>query len=163
MSDEKLIESATQAIGGEEQVLAAGLFHPRGRMGGVVGSTAAGLSTDNIVGEVAGVAAAAMAGHATAELRDVPDHTMLAVTPTRLYAFVAKADGVHWRPAEAFATFDRSKIKVTVHARVNVHTLSIEDPDSGRTYEWEGNRIGPDHANAVIDALEAEVIGEPEA
>ena len=115
------------------------------------------------MGEVAGLAAGAMAGEVAAEARDVPTRTILAVGSAHVFAFVAEAEGMHWRAGERFATFDRSKIKVTVHARVNVHTLSIEDPDTGRTYEWEGNRIGPDHANAVIHALEVEVTEEPEA
>ncbi|MGZ8565716.1 MAG: hypothetical protein ACXWXS_01545 [Actinomycetota bacterium] len=163
MSDEKLVETAREALGGTEEVLAAGIFHPRGTTGGRVGATAAGFSTDNIVGEVAGVAAGAMAGHVAAEARDVPLRTILAVTPTHVDAFVAEADGVHWKAGERFATFDRTKIQATVHARVNVHTLTIVDPETGRTYEWEGNRIGPDHANAVIHAMEVDVTEEPGA
>jgi hypothetical protein len=44
---------------------------------------------------------------------------------------------------------------------VNVRTLSVEDPSSEVTYEWEGNRIGPAHAKAVIEALEAEEVDPP--
>ncbi len=163
MSDERLIETARRALGATEEVIAAGIFHPRGTTGGRVGATAAGFSTDNIVGQVAGVAVGAMAGHVAAEARGVPLRTILAVTPTHLYGFVAEADGVHWKAGERFATFDRSRMEVTVHARANVHTLTIVDPDTGRTYEWEGNRIGPDHANAVIHALEVEVTEEGDA
>ena len=49
-----------------------------------------------------------------------------------------------------------------MHGRVNVRTLTVEDPDSGRTYQREGNRIGPAHAKAVIEALEAEEVDPPE-
>ena len=45
---------------------------------------------------------------------------------------------------------------------MNVRTLTVEDPDSGRTYQWEGNLIGPAHAKAVIEALEAEEVDPPE-
>lgn len=162
MGDERLIEEATRAVGGDVQVLAAGVFEPRGAMGGMLGVTAAGLSTDNIVGEVAGAIGGLAAGDVMAHEDDVPRHTLLAVTPDRLYAFSADAEHGRWVAQARFATFDRSSIRVTVHGRVNVRTLTVEDPASGRSYQWEGNRIGPDHAKAVIEALEAEEVDEPE-
>jgi hypothetical protein len=162
MSDEALIEEATRAIGDDEPVLAAGVFEPRGAMGGMLGVTAAGLSTDNIVGEVAGAVGGLAAGEVMAHEDDVPRHTLLAVTSDRLYAFGAAAEHGRWVAQARFATFDRSAIAVTVHGRVNVRTLTIEDPASGRTYQWEGNRIGPDHAKAVIEALEAHEVDQPE-
>ncbi len=135
MSDEKLIETARGALGGTEEVIAAGIFHPRGTTGGMVGATAAGFSTDNIVGEVAGVAAGAMSGHVAAEARDVPLRTILAVTPTHVYAFVAEADGVHWRAGERFATFDRARIEIDgprSRQRAHVHARGSLIP-GGRT------------------------------
>jgi hypothetical protein len=87
---------------------------------------------------------------------------MLAVTPGTLYAIACDQHGVGWQPRETFATFDRSKVRFTVHGRVNVRTLTVDDPDSGRKYQWEGNRIGPVHAKAVIQALEAEEVDPPE-
>ena len=86
---------------------------------------------------------------------------MLAVTPKTLYAIACSQHGVGWQPQETFASFDRSTTRVTVHGRVNVRTLTVEDPASGRTYQWEGNRIGPAHAKAVIEALEAEEVDPP--
>jgi hypothetical protein len=161
MSDERLIEEAANAIGGDARVLAAGVFEPRGAMGGMLGVTAAGLSTDNIVGEVAGAIGGLAAGDVMAHEDDVPRHTLLAVTDDRLYAFAADAEHGRWVARARFATFDRSSIEVTVHGRVNVRTLTVQDPASGRTYQWEGNRIGPDHAKAVIEALEAREVDEP--
>ena len=87
---------------------------------------------------------------------------MLAVTPTTLHAIECAQHGVGWQPQQTFATFDRSKVRLTVHGRVNVRTLEVDDPDSGRTYQWEGSRIGPAHAKAVIEALEAEEVPPPE-
>jgi len=158
VSDQKLIETAEQALGTDEQIVAAGVFEPRGTMGGTIGAMGAGLSTDNIVGEIAGAAASVESGRAMSKVDDVPRHTLLAVTPTRLYALAAKPKGAHWEVVERFATFDRARIRATVHGRVNVRTLTIEDPESDRTYQWEGNRIGPDHAKAVIEALEAKEV-----
>jgi hypothetical protein len=161
MSDEKMIEQARGFVGGDEEILAAGIFQPRGTTGGMMGVTGAGLATDNVVGEVVGVAAGMESGRAMSHLDGVPRWTMLAVTPSTLYALACGQHGVGWQPESVFARFDRSAIRATVHGRVNVRTLSIEDPGSGRTYEWEGNRIGPAHAKAVIEALEAEEAEPP--
>ncbi|MGH2629315.1 MAG: hypothetical protein ACRDHI_01985 [Actinomycetota bacterium] len=162
MSDEKLIEQAQTFLGEGEQVVAAGIFQPRGTTGGMMSATGAGFATDNIVGEVAGAAAGLESGRAMSHVDSVPRWTMLAVTPTTLHAIACDQHGVGWQPKETFATFDRSKARVAVHGRVNVRTLTVEDPDSDRTYQWEGNRIGPAHAKAVIEALEAEEADPPE-
>ncbi len=165
MSDEKMIEEAKAFIGSDEDVVAAGIFQPRGTTGGMAGATGAGLATAALVGEVAGLPAGLGAGRTMAHVDGVPRWTMLAVTPTTLHALACGQHGVGWQPASVFATFDRSAIRATVHGRVNARTLTIEDTASGRTYEWEGNRIGPAHAKAVIEALEAEEVvppGEPE-
>jgi hypothetical protein len=162
MSDEKLIEEAQAYLGDGEQVVAAGIFQPRGTTGGMVGATSAGFATNNIVGEIGGAAAGLESGRAMSHVDGVPRWTMLAVTPTTLYAIACGQHGVGWQPQETFATFDRSRVRVTVHGRVNVRTLTVEDSDSGRTYQWEGNRIGPAHAKAVIEALEAEEVDNPD-
>jgi len=163
VSDEKLIEEARKFLGEEgDEVVVAGMFEPRGATGGLMGATGAGFATDNIVGEIAGAAVGLEAGRAMSHADHVPRWTMLAVTPTRLHAIACGQHGVGWQPQETFATFDRSHIKATVHRRVNVRTLTIEDPDSGNTYRWEGNRIGPAHAKAVFEALAAEEVEVPE-
>jgi len=162
LSDEKLIEEARTFLGEGEQVIAAGIFQPRGTSGGMGGAMSAGLATNNIVGELAGAAASVESGRAMSHVDGVPRWTMLAVTPTTLYAIACGQHGIGWQPKETFATFDRTNARFTVHGRVNVRTLSVEDPSSGRTYQWEGNRIGPAHAKAVIEALEAEEVDPPE-
>jgi hypothetical protein len=162
MSDEKLIEQAHAFLGEGEQVLAAGMFEPRGSTGGLIGATSAGFATDNIVGEIAGAAAGLEAGRAMSHVDDVPRWTMLAVTPSTLHAIACGQHGIGCQPESTFASFDRSRIKATVHRRVNVRTLTIEDPDSARTYQWEGNRIGPAHAKDVFRALAAQEVEVPE-
>jgi hypothetical protein len=117
MSDEKLIEEA-RAFLGDETVIVAGIFEPRGATGGLVGATEAGLLTDNVVGEAVGIAAGLGAGKAMSHADGVPRWTMLAVTPTTLHAIECGQHGVGWQPKQMFATFDRSKITATVHRRV---------------------------------------------
>jgi hypothetical protein len=162
MSDEKLIEEAQAFLGEDERVLAAGIFQPRGTSGGMGGAMGAGLASDNIVGELVGAAASVEAGRAMSHVDGVPRWTMLAVTPTTLHAIACSQHDVGWQPREVFSTFDRSTARFTVHGRVNVRTLTVEDPSTGRTFQWEGNRIGPAHAKAVIEALEAEEVDPPE-
>ena len=106
----------------------------------------AGLASDNIVGELVGAAASVEAGRAASHVDGVPRWTMLAVTPTTLYAIACGQHGVGWQPQETFASFDRSTTRITVHVRVNVRTLTVEVPASERTYQWEGNRSGAAHA-----------------
>ena len=59
----------------------------------------------------------------------VPRWTLLALTPTTLHALACAQHGTRWAPEEVFATFDRARIRATVHAGVNVRVLTIEDPD----------------------------------
>jgi hypothetical protein len=162
MSDEKLIGEAQEFLGDGEHVVAAGVFQPRGTSGGFAGAAGVGLASHNIVGEVVGAAVAVESGRIMKHVDDVPRWTMLAVTPTKLHALACGQHGVGWRPKESFATFDRSTAPFTVHGRVNVRTLTVEDPDSGRRFQWEGQRIGPMHAKAVIEALEAKEVDPPE-
>ena len=42
MSDEKLIDETKAFLGEHEQVVAAGMFQPRGTVGGMMGATGAG-------------------------------------------------------------------------------------------------------------------------
>ena len=161
MSDQKLIDEATRFLGDDEQVLAAGMFEPRGTTGGRMGVTGAGFMTDNLAGEVAGAVAGLGSGQAMSRVDGVPRWTLLALTPTTLHALACAQHGTRWVPEEVFATFDRARIRATVHAGVNVRVLMIEDPDTGRRYGWEGYRFGPAHAKDVIEALDAEPVDPP--
>ena len=78
----------------------------------------------------------------------------MAVTRTRLYAFAAHAERMHWRIAERFAAWERDKIAITVHGRVDVRTLEIEDLSTGEKYEFRGAAVGPAHGSVVIRLLE---------
>lgn len=155
MSDQKLIDEATRFLGDGERVLAAAMFQPRGTTGGRMGVTGAGCMTDDLAGEVAGAVAGLGSGEAMSRVDGVPRWTLLALTPTTLHALACAHHGTRWAPEEVFATFDRARIHATVHAGVNVRVLTIEDPETGRSYGWEGYRFGPAHAKDVIEALDA--------
>jgi hypothetical protein len=139
VSEKSLVEQAQAAIGGGEQVQAAGVFQPRGTEGA---ATAVGA-----VGALAG-------GRVMSQAEGVPRWTLMAVTPAHLYAFEAHGQGTSWRVAEPFAKWEREKIAVTVHGRLGVRTFEVEDLGSGQRYEFEAPRFGPAHGTLVIKLLE---------
>ena len=138
--EQDLIELAQRETDGE-QVLVAGVFHPRGT---AIASAIPGI------GAIAG-------GPMAAEARDEPWHTMLAVGPVHLFAFVLNDVSVGWEIRERFGVWERSAIHVTAHNRISVRTLEIDDRN-GHRYEFEAPRLGEHagwHGGAVIRLLVA--------
>jgi hypothetical protein len=138
-----LVGSAVTATG--DDIVAAGRFTLRG-------SSVAPDST--MIGQrrgrglrssrSAGVGAVAAAGPAGAE-RPV----VLAVSPFRVY-LLRRADDdrlVLWH------TLDRRRVATTIHARLNVRTVTIEDTWTGDRYELEGERSPQAHVTATMRAL----------
>ena len=151
MSEQDYVQMVTPLTDGEE-VLAAGVFEPRGTSGGQAAASTGFAGRDLTLAAIS-TAAMAGAGHAAAVIEHQPRWTILTVTPTRVIAFEGKADGVHWKPGQVYATFDRSSLAVTVHGRVNVRVVVLEDTASGTRLELETMRIGPQHGTVVIHLL----------
>ena len=141
MSDEKLIDVAKAFLGGDQDVVAAGLSQPLGTTGGMAGATDAGFATDSLAGEVAGVAARLGAGRAMAHVDGCRDGrcSRSPSTPNALACGPARG-----RLAARVGLRDLRRVGDPGHrARARERAqLTIEDPATGRTYEWEG-RIGP--------------------
>jgi hypothetical protein len=156
MSEESLEQMAQAAVGSGEEVLAAGVFEPRGTSGAGLGALDVGHAAGGLAGEVVGAAVGAFSGRVMAEADAVPRWTLMAVTPAHLYAFVAHGQGIGWRVAERFAVWDRDKIAFTVHGRVGQRIFEVEDLATGRRYEFETARFGPAHGSVVIKLLEQE-------
>lgn len=121
MSDEKLIDVAKAFLGGDQDVVAAGLSQPLGTTGGMAGATDAGFATDSLAGEVAGVRpvsarAARWRTSTGAAMDDARGH------PPRPTRSRAAQHRVGWQPESVSATFDGSAIRATVHGRVNVRS-----------------------------------------
>ncbi len=151
MSEQDYVQMVTPFADGEE-VLAAGVFEPRGTSGGQA-AAATGLAGNDLALAAISTAGMVGAGHAAAVIEHQPRWTILAVTPTRVIAFKGEVDGIHWKPGQVYATFDRSSLAVTVHGRVNVRVLVIEDSASGTKLELETMRVGPQHGGVVIHLL----------
>ena len=152
MSEEKFVEMVAPLVDGED-VLGAGVFAPRGTMGAMAGSVGVGGLSNNDVGMAIGVLGAIGAGHATAAVEHQPRWTILAVTPTRVLAFVGEHAGVGWKPGTRYAEFNRESLAVTVHGRVNVQILVLEDLSDHRKIEFEAPRFGPQHGVVVVKLL----------
>lgn len=101
-------------------------------------------------------AAAVESGRATSYVDRVPRWTMVVVTPTTLHAIACRPHAVGSQLEETFASFDRSKVRMTVHGRVNGPHTHRRGSRLGPDLSSERNRIGPAHSKAVIEALEAE-------
>ncbi len=152
MSEQELVEMVTPLAGGEE-VLGAGVFQPRGTSGAMGASGAAGLESHDAVGMAIGTLGILGAGHAAAAVEHEPRWTIVAVTPTRVLAFEGLAHGIGWKPGTVYAEFDRATLAVTIHGRVNVRVMILEDLSDHRRLELETARFGPQHGTVVTHLL----------
>lgn len=152
MSEQDLVELVAPLVAGED-VLGAGVFQPRGTSGTMAASAGAGLETHDPVGMAIGALGVVGAGHATAAIEHQPRWTIVAVTPTRVLAFAGLAHGIGWKPGDCYATFDRATLGVTIHGRVNVRVMILEDLSDHRRLELETARFGPQHGTVVTHLL----------
>jgi len=163
VTEDSLVEAAQQAIGPQEQVLAAGVFQPRGTSGALSGGSLVGGALGLIPGvggiargavEAAGAGAGYAARHGLADKEGVPVNTLLAVTPQHLVAFRAEHDDlIGYKVGDPFATWDRAHIAITVHGRAHVRTFEIEDTQTGEKFEMETPRFSHLHGSVVVKLL----------
>lgn len=152
MSENDLVEMVAPLAGGES-VLGAGVFQPRGTSGGMGASGAAGAMSHDAVGMAIGAVGVLGAGHVAAAVEHQPRWTIVAVTPTRVLAFEGLAHGIGWKPGTCYAEFDRPTLAVTIHGRVNVRVMVLEDVADHRRLEFETARFGPQHGTVVTTLL----------
>ena len=61
-----------------------------------------------------------------------------------------------------YATFDRARLAVTVHGRVNVKVMLLEDLSDHRRLELETARWGPQHGTVVMHLLAEDGGADPD-
>jgi hypothetical protein len=157
VKEHELVDRVTELLaadGGSEEVLAAGVFNPRGHTGAMFVGGFAGDSAGGALGQLAssiGTAGGALAG---AKIHDaasgLPEWLVLAVTPTAVIGFDTDR---RRRPAGVIFRLDRSRLETKVHQRVNVRVLELIDRESGSSVELEGNRIPTVHTGEVLKVL----------
>jgi hypothetical protein len=142
-----LITSAVAATG--DRILAAGGFQPRGMSGSAMGGFASGTGVGSAVGESFGGLGEGEAVDSE-PFADTPEglRPVVAVSPSKIYV-LRHHDG----ELSTVHSFLRGTAHVSVHSRIAVKTLEIEDPETRDRVELEADRLWGREAKAVIDEL----------
>lgn len=138
-----VVGSAATATG--DDIVAAGLFTLTGRSAAtdstVIGQRRGrGLRISRAVG---------IGAPSAAELAGAGQRVVIAVSSFRVYLLRAASDErlVLWH------TFDRRRVATTIHARLNIRTVTLEDTWTGERYDLEGERTPRAHVTATMRAL----------
>jgi hypothetical protein len=149
VTEAKLTEGCQARIP-DEQVLSTGLFQPYGS--GVVGMEGVGAGESvahaahppGVAGALFSAAAGIASQRGLAAAEGVPPSTALAVTATKIYAFDASAGGGLTATADVgdpYAVWDRATVAVHTTNYVGSFSLVIDDPGTGKSWEYKGNRL----------------------
>ena len=150
------VQEALGELGIDDEVVAAGMFFPRGHSGalfagGLVGGGIGG-ELGRVAGDVGMVTGSLGAQRAADEASGLPERMMVAVSDSTVYGFDTERE--HGRePTDLIFRLPRSRLEVKVHQRVNVRVVELIDSESDSRVELEGARIGGQHPGEVIDAL----------
>jgi hypothetical protein len=170
-SKDKLIAMAVKATG-DEEILVAGDFEPKGMMwkrsaGAAAGSLAGGAATGgNSWGRTAGAAGGLAVGSlAAGASTHLPPVVMLAATPTTLYVLATPVGRGYLFSSnlEVLAALDRNNLTITLKKRMATRTAVIEDESSGETFKLEGVKFGFHHMNDLLNEIDQEEHDEAEA
>ena len=152
------VQYALAGLGIDDELLAAGIFFPRGHTGaGFAGGMLGADAGDKLGGLAggAGLAAGLLAGQHAADARSgLPERMLVGVSARAVYGFDTHREGGR-EPTDLVFRVPRSQLEVKVHQRVNVRVLELIDSESGAKVELEGSRVPTVHAGEVIDALRA--------
>ena len=152
---EELVQEALAARGIDEEVVAVGVFNPRGHSGGLFAGGLAGDAAGGLLGKAgsaAGLGVGSLAGMHAADARSgLPETMLVGVSATMVYGFAASTR--RSEPTALVFQVPRAGLTAKVHQRVNVRVLELIDTDSGSRIELEGNRVPLTHSKDVIEAL----------
>lgn len=170
-SKEKLVAMAVEATG-DDEILVAGDFEPKGMMwkrsvGAAAGSLAGGVATGGdswarAAGTAGGVAVGTLAAGASTHL---PPVVILAATPTKLYVLATPVGRgqLFARNLEFLSALDRNNLTITLKKRLATRTAVIEDESTGETLKLEGVKFGFHHMNDLLNEIDQEEHDEVEA
>ena len=163
-SVDKLVRMAKEATG-DDEILVAGDFEPKGMMwkqmaGAAAGSMAGGAvsggnSWAQAAGAAGGIAAGSLAAGASTHL---PPVVILAATPTKLYVLATPVGRGHLfaRNLETLMALDRDNVTVTLKKRMATRTAVIEDESTGEKIQLEGVKFGFHHMNDLLNEIDQE-------
>ncbi|MGI9665706.1 MAG: hypothetical protein ACR2N2_01215 [Acidimicrobiia bacterium] len=169
-SKEKLVQMSVEATG-DDEILVAGDFQPKGMTwkraaGAAAGSLAGGaVSGGDSWAQAAGAAGGMAVGTLASAGKGVPPVVVLAATPTKLYILATKMGQATLlaRHLEVLHVLDRDDLAVTLKKRATVRTAIIEDEATGERFELEGVKFGFHHMNDLLNELDEAEHGEAEA
>jgi hypothetical protein len=142
---QKLIDEVAPHCNGE-QVLAVGPF----RHGGAAAKEIIGR------GHVGALAYSGVSLAMKKRAGGLPGRVLLAVTPTKLYAFSWKMRGRSYKVKKEAAVWDRDQITCTTSRKGTMTTLTIESPSEGEKATLVGGSIQDDPwSQEVMQALVA--------
>jgi hypothetical protein len=161
MKEARMVEKVQDALarlGIDDDLLAAGIFFPRGHTGaGIAGGMLGADAGDKIGGLAGGVGLGAglLAGQRESDARSgLPERMLVGVSARAVYGFDTHRERER-EPTDLVFRLPRSQLEVKVHQRVNVRVLELIDSETGAMVELEGSRVPTVHAGEVIDALRA--------
>jgi hypothetical protein len=145
---QKLVDEVTPHVGGEE-LTAVGLF----RRGGASASYAASKMGGGLVYAAVGLARKKRAG-------GLPEKMILAVTPTKLYAFSYGHRRSGYAVKKEAAVWEREGIQCSTGRAGNMTNLTISSPSEGEKATLVGGSIQDDPwSQEVMSALVATAAG----
>jgi hypothetical protein len=148
-------QAALERSGVEDELVAAGIFLPRGHFAGAFAGGLAGdsLAGGGLAGSVATAGGAAAGMHAADAASAMPDRSFVGVSATRVYGFGSERAKGGREPTDIVFAVDREGLEVKVHQRFNVRVRELIESRSGAAIELEGPRLPGFHAGAVINAV----------
>jgi hypothetical protein len=143
-----VVQDAAAATG--DEILVAASFQPKGMSGSALGGFGSGTGVGSAVGEsLSGDAPGEAGDNAAFGDRAEGLTPVVAVSGSRIYVLGPDGEGglttVH--------TFHRGIAHVSVHSRLTVKTLVIEDPETRTTVELEAERLRGHEAQDVIEEM----------
>ena len=161
MKEAHMVEAVQEALGRlgiDNEVVAAGMFFPRGHTGAMFAGGLVGGGIGDALGGAAGdvgVVAGAMSGQRASDAASgLPERMLVAVSAATVYGFDTHRE--HERePTDLLFRLPRSRLEVRVHPRVNVRVVELIDGTSSSRVELEGERLPGFHVSDVIDALQS--------
>lgn len=160
MKEEQLVEAAAAAVaqlGVDEEVVAAGMFQPRGHTGSAFAGGLGGESIGSDLGGSLGGAVGLIGGeHGAQRAHDaatgMPERMLVGVTAASVFGFEIRR-GHSDEPGRLIFRVGRTGLETKVHRRVNVRVVELIHADTGSKIELEVPRVGGWHGPDVIGAL----------
>ena len=156
---QKLLDMAREATG-DDEIVVAGDFQPKGMTwkvaaGAAAGSALGGAVSGGDVGQAIGTTGGMVAGRYAATSGALPPVVVLAASPSKLYIMTTN-NGKGPILAKGLLLIDtvhRDNLDVHLKQRVTTRTAVITDNTTGHVFKLEGKRVLFHHMNDMLNAL----------